>query len=355
MAEMTTRERMTRMLEHRTADRVPVTDSPWGATIERWRREGMPEGVNLSDFFGLDKFATIGADNSPRYPVKTLEETEEYIVQTTRWGVTQKTWKHRGGVPEFLDFTVTTPEAWADAKSRMKPERDRVDWEKLDRNYRTWREEGRWIGAGFWFGFDVTHSHMVGTETLLMAMAMQPEWVADMFSHELDVHLALFEMVWDAGYEFDSIGWPDDMGYKGKPFFSLDMYRNIVKPIHKRACDWARARGCKVRLHSCGDVRTLIPDLIEIGVDMLNPLEVKAGMDPVALKKEYGDRIAFHGGLNAVLFDKPEKLYEQMRQVIPVMKENGGYMISSDHSVPESVSLEGFRAFVALARELGSY
>ena len=78
MAEMTTHERMARMLEHREADRVPVTDSPWGATVERWRREGMQEGVDISDFFGMDKFAQIGANNSPRYPVETVEETDEY-------------------------------------------------------------------------------------------------------------------------------------------------------------------------------------------------------------------------------------------------------------------------------------
>ena len=80
-------------------------------------------------------------------------------------------------------------------------------------------------------------------------------------------------------------------------------------------------RASKVRLHSCGDVRTFVPDLIEIGVDMLNPLEVKAGMDPAWLKKTYGDKLAFHGGLNAALFWKMPELEQQMRDVVPVMKQ----------------------------------
>jgi uroporphyrinogen decarboxylase len=355
MAEMTTYERMKRMYEHREADRVPITDSPWGATIERWHREGMPRNVSFVDYFGLDRFVRIGADNSPRYPVRVLEETEEYLVTTSSWGATMRSWKHAGGVPEFLDFTIKDPDSWAKAKERMQPTPDRINWDVLKRNYRRWREEGAWISAGFWFGFDVTHSWAVGTERLLIAMIEQPDWVVDMFNHFLDVDLALFQMVWDAGYHFDEITWPDDMGYKNSQFFSLDMYRELLKPVHKRAADWAHAKGVKVRLHSCGDIRPFIPDLIEVGIDMLNPLEVKAGMDPIQLKREYGDRLAFHGGINAVLYDHPEELWEEMHRVIPVMKENGGYVISSDHSVPQTVSLEVFRTFVNLAKELGSY
>ena len=78
-------------------------------------------------------------------------------------------------------------------------------------------------------------------------------------------------------------------------------------------------------------------------------------MDPVALKKQYGDSLTFQGGLNAVLYDKPEKMWDEMRRVIPEMKKGGGYIIGSDHSVPETVGLEEFGEFVKLAKELGSY
>ena len=88
---------------------------------------------------------------------------------------------------------------------------------------------------------------------------------------------------------------------------------------------------------------------------MLNPIEVKAGMDPLALKKQYGDKLGFHGGLNAVLYEHPDTMWNEMRRVIPVMKQNGGYIISSDHSVPDSVSLEEFRAFIDLAKQLAIY
>lgn len=352
---MTTHERMRRMLDHQAADRVPITDHPWAATLERWHREGLPADIDWAEYFDLDRFGGFGIDNSPRYPTGTLEETDEYIVHTNAWGATMRNWKHHGGVPEFLGFVIDGPDAWRRAKERIAPTHDRVDLERLRREFPKWRAEGRWIGAHLWFGFDVTHSWMVGTEAVLLALAEDPGWIVDMWRTQLDTQLALLDWVWEQGFHFDGIGWPDDMGYKGHQFFSLAMYRELLRPVHRRACEWAQAHGIAVSLHSCGDVRPFIPDLIEVGVQILNPIEVKAGMDPVWLKGEYGDRLLLHGGLNAALFADPEKLWAQMRAVIPVMKRNGGYMLSSDHSVPDSVSLDQFREFVALAKELGAY
>jgi len=237
----------------------------------------------------------------------------------------------------------------------MKPEKDRVDWAYLKKHYPQWVKEGYWLQAGLWFGFDVTHSWFVGTERVLMALIEDPDWCRDMFSHELEVQLKLFDMIWDAGYKFDCIRWPDDMGYKGTQFFSLDMYRELLKPYHKRAIEWAHAKGIKAELHSCGNINPLVPELLDIGLDSLNPLEVKAGMDPVYLKKTYGDRLVLHGGINAVLWDHPDKIKAEMEKIVPVLKKNGGYIFSSDHSVPSSVSLEDFRGIIRLAKKLGSY
>lgn len=355
MTPLTTHERMQRMLEHREADRVPITDYAWPATVARWRREGLPENVSWEEYFGLDRFVQIQADNSPRYPTTIIEETPEYVISTNVWGATLKNWKDHGGVPEFLDFKIRDRPTWQDAKNRMTPSGERVDWEHLRRNYPVWRQQGAWIEAGFWFGFDVTHSWAVGTERVLEAMMDDPEWLVDIFNTYLDLDLAMFEKVWAAGYRFDGIRWPDDMGFKGHQFFSLPTYREILKPVHRRAADWAHAKGIKVALHSCGDIHLMIPDLLEMGIDILNPIEVKAGMDPKALKSQYGDRLTLHGGLNAALFWEPEKMWAHMREVVPVLKEKGGYILSSDHSIPDSVSFGDFRQFVDLALDLGRY
>lgn len=356
MSPMTSHERFRRMFAHQEADRIPIIDSPWDATVERWQREGMPMGMSFIDYFDLDRFVSqVFTDNSPRYPTRTISETESEIVYTSAWGVTMKQWKHAASTPEFLDFTITGPDAWRKAKERISPTKDRVNWDLLQKNYKTWREQGAWIAPVVWFGFDVTHSWMVGTERVLVAMAEDPEWLIDMWNTELNTDLALLDMVWDAGYTFDSIMWYDDMGYKQNTFFSLRMYRSLLKPFHQKAIEWAHAKGIPAHLHSCGDVHTFVPELVGMGLDALNPLEVKAGMDPCMLKRLYGDQLVLHGGINAVLWDQPDAIRAEMERVVPVMKENGGYIFSSDHSVPSSVSLEDFRRIVTLAKELGSY
>ncbi|MBO5789149.1 MAG: hypothetical protein J6R42_04310 [Clostridia bacterium] len=354
--EMTSRERFLRMYEHREADRIPICDNPWRGTLARWIKEGMPEGMEWETFFGVDKIQAIGVDITPQYPQIVLEDTPEYQIVKTNWGVTMKQPKLLDSTPEFLDFTITTPEKWEEAKARMKPTPDRINWEHLKKNFPLWQKNGQFTQANFWFGFDVTHSWMSGTETILVAMYEDPDWVVDMFNTYLDMSIALFEQIWDAGYHFDSIHWWDDMGYKGSTFFSLDMYKELLAPVHKRAVDWAHERGVKAHLHSCGDIMSFVDTLVNyVGIDALNPLEVKAGMKPLELKKKYGDKLVFHGGVNAVLWNDTEAILEEIRALVPTMKENGGFIFSSDHSVPNSVSLETMRAIVEEVKRLGSY
>ncbi len=155
---MTSRERYIRMYEHREADRVPITDSPWAGTIVRWRREGMPEGVDWRDYFGVDKIEGIGVDITPRYETRLIEETDRYKIYTSPWGVTMKQFKELDSTPEFLDFKVSDSDAWQDAKRRMAVTPDRVNWDYLKENYPRWQKEGSFISGSFWFGFDVTHS-----------------------------------------------------------------------------------------------------------------------------------------------------------------------------------------------------
>lgn len=355
MKKMTTWERVNRMYQHKEADMIPMMDSPWDTTLERWHKEGLPEGTTYVDYFDLDRFGYIYGDYSPQYPEEVIEETDDYTIVKTSWGATLKNWRHIASTPEFLDFTITGPDEWAAAKARMVPTDDRIPWSYLKKEYPKWRKEGAWITAGFWFGFDVTHSWAVGTERVLTAMALNPEWCADMFSHYLEMCIALMEKVWQAGYEFDSISWPDDMGYKYKQFFSLRMYRRLLKPYQKRAIEWAHSKGAKAHLHSCGNITPFIPELIEIGLDALNPLEVKAGMDTLQLKKEFGNDLVLHGGINAVHWNNEEKIVTEMEEKIPTLKKSGGYIFASDHSIPDTVSFDTFSKIIAAYKKLGTY
>lgn len=351
---MTTYERFRRMYDHKEADRVPILDQAWEDTIDRWVREGMPSR-DYVDYFDLDRTAYISLDNSPRFPEKVLEQNERYRIYTTPWGVTRRSWAHATSTPENIEYAVKTPDDWQKAKARMTPDDSRIPWQWLKDNYANWRKEGRWITGGFWFGFDITHSGFIGTEQLLEAMIEEPEWCKDMFDTELDLDITLMDRVWEAGYHFDELHWYDDMGYKNTQFFSMRMYRELLKPAHQRAIDWAHAHGIPARLHSCGDIMPLVPELVSMGLDALNPLEVKAGMDPAALKKEFGDRLVLHGGINAVLWDKPDQIRAAIETTIPVLKKNGGYIFASDHSIPNSVSFEDFKGIIELIKKVGAY
>ncbi|MCX7803761.1 MAG: hypothetical protein N3A38_01095 [Planctomycetota bacterium] len=353
--ELTSRERFALMYRHKEADRVPIIDSPWGPTVERWRREGLPEGAGVGEFLGFDLTAGIGVDNSPRYEERVIEETEEYRITVSKWGATMKNWKHKASVPEFIDFTIKDRKSWEETKKRMTFSGDRVNWERLQKNYRSWRERGAWIAAHGWFGYDVFASWHVGTERMLQAMIEDPEWCMDMFGTALDLDLKLLDMVWDKGYQFDCLEFPDDLGYRNGLLFSPNTYREVLKPFHKKACDWAHAKGAVVMLHSCGNITKLIPDLIDAGFDGLNPLEVKAGMDLLAIKKEYGDRLVLQGGIDARKMKDGAAIEEEIRTKLPEAKKGGGYIFHSDHSLSSDISLGDMCRVVALARWYGSY
>lgn len=250
---------------------------------------------------------------------------------------------------------IKDPDSWKKAKERMLPSKDRVDWNFLKTNYKDWRKRGSWVEAVLWYGYDIAASWVVGTERILIALIENPEWVMDIIGTMLDLNIVVLDMVWDEGYHYDSVLWFDDLGYKGHQFFSVQRYREFLKPFHQRAIDWAHSKGIKAHLHSCGDINPFVPELVEMGLDALNPLEVKSGMDPVSLKKKFGDSLVLHGGMNAIYFDQPKKIEAEIVQKLPVLKKDGGYIFSSDHTVPDSVSLEEYRKIVELAKKYGSY
>ena len=356
MVKLTERERMLRTIKRQEVDRIPMYDTAWRGTRQRWYNEGMPQDVQWEDYFGFDKIIRVKPDNSPRFEKKIIEQTDRYKIETTSWGETRRVFNSLDSTPEQLNCYYDSSDKWEEAKAKMLTHSEsRIPWKMLENEHPKWTYEGKFRQLILWFGFDVAHSYMIGTENFLIAMCEEPKWVTDVFDTYLTSSLDLCERILDAGYEFDGVLWYDDMGYKGTPFFSPTAYRELLKPFHKKAVDWAHERGLVTELHSCGFIEPLLPDIVETGIDMLNPLEIKAGMDPFKLKSLYGDKLTFHGGINAQLWDNIELVKAEMERIIPTMKEGGGYVFASDHSIPNSVSLENMREIAKLAHELGRY
>jgi len=355
MSEMTTHERMTCVHQHREPDRVPITDMFWEATRLRWQKEGLPPGTDVAQYFGLDRIVRIDIDTTPRFENKVIEETDAYIIQRDSWGVTHKNLKPNRATFEHIDHIVKDRDSWELAKARMTPTPDRINWASLDKNYAKWRKEGAWIMVAPSFGYDIVNARMSNTETILYAMADDPDWVKDMCDHGCDLALSLLDLLYERGYTIDELMWWDDMAYRNGMLFSKDMWRNIVMPYQKRTIDWAHAHGIPAQLHCCGRITELLPELIELGLDALNPLEVKAGMDPVQVKQEYGSDLVLKGGFDIRNWSDPAKVEADIRSVLPAMMQSGGYIFASDHSVADSVSLDNYRHVVSLVKEVGRY
>lgn len=358
MDRMTSNERMRRTYEHRDTDRVPITDWIWESTVANWRAAGLPSDVAWEEYFGLEKIARVtelDIDTSPRCEKVVIEDTDSYRIVKDEWGITKKNFKPISTTPMYLDYEIHDRASWEAAKVRMVPDKDRINWSVWEKNYKYWRENGYWIEVGPWFGYDIVNARIMGTETTLMGMIDDPEWILDMMNTGCDLTLNLLDMLWDAGYDFDELLWYDDLGYKNHLMISKQMYRDMVKPYQKRTIEWAHAKGLKTQLHSCGKVKDLIPEFIEIGLDCLNPLEVKAGMDTVEIKHEFGGDIALRGGFDIREWTDPERAEANVRAKLPELMKGGGYVFSSDHSIADTVTMDTYRHIVKTVKDAGRY
>ena len=130
---------------------------------------------------------------------------------------------------------------------------------------------------------------------------------------------------------FEAEGWPDclwyteDLGYKFTPFMSPAMFRELILPGYRKTFAQCHAHGCKVVLHSCGFMEPMIPDLLDAGLDALQAMEVKAGMDAVRIKETYGDRLVLIGGLDARVLESNDlsAVTALLEEKLPRLMEGG--------------------------------
>jgi len=352
---MDSRERIRKVLHHEEPDRVPVHDTPWDQTIDRWHSEGLPVYLSPAEHFNYE-IVSIGCDTGPRFPVETLEKTDEYIISRISTGAVNKNFRDHASTPELVDRPVKKREDWEAIKPRLRPDYKRVDWVEAIQTYQRARSEGKFICYACGYGYDALQGYL-RTEQLLMTMVTDPEWVREMVMTHAQLTLDMAEMMIGEGIEFDAFWCFNDMGYRNGLLFSPDAYRRTQKEADRMVFSFFHERGMPVILHSCGRIKELIPDLIEVGLDCLQPLEVKAGMDVRELKAEYGDRLCFMGGIDvrAMAAKDPSVIEEEVRSKVPAAMKGGGYIYHSDHSVPSDVSFERYERAMELVREYGAY
>jgi uroporphyrinogen decarboxylase len=354
-------ERVTNTLALKPVDRVPAAVTPWPETIDRWIEQGhVKAGEDIGEVFEQDirKAGRLDYDADLDFEEVILEETEDTILKLDANGAKLRWHKKHSGTPEHVDFTVKENNAWLE---HVKPHLVEVDRRRIPfQDYR----DAKAFAAGHqrffcWDGpapFEQMH-RVCGHEHVLMGMGDDPDWVKDMVMTYTDLIINHLEALYAEEGRPDGMYIYEDMGFKFKPFMSPAMYKEIMQPGHRKLFDFAHAQGCKVIVHSCGFVEPLVPGLIEAGMDCLQAMEVKAGMDMPRLFQMFGDKIAFYGNIDTRVLisndlDAIEK--ELLQKIPPVINNGGGYILHSDHSEPADVDFETMQYFIKRGRQIGT-
>jgi uroporphyrinogen decarboxylase len=367
---MDSRTRVCNAIERKPIDRIPRYDSPWVDTIERWKSEGLPGDTDLVDFFDFD-FILIGVDISMRYEHKLISEDNEYRVIRDRYGYTTKSAVGVSRTFEVLDCVTENKDVWKELRHRFQFDPNdtaRIDgksyflrleeypsWEEAKRQYERWRKRGKYLvyhGYGPWEG---TWRHR-GYTSLMMDVATDPDWVHEMGLAGIELFISTLKHAIKLGMKPDAVFLIDDLGSTKSLLFSPDSWRTIFKPIYRQMGNFLNENDISFWLHCCGNCEALIPDFIECGLNVLQPLQVHAGLDIRKLMPLYGDRLTFWGNIDArKMIGAPEPLEEEIRSKLSLAKKAGGYMYHSDHSVPPEVSLERFKWIMKLVEKYGTF
>lgn len=197
-------------------------------------------------------------------------------------------------------------------------------------------------------------------DNFLMDLILEPEEVEKLLDALMERHLAGLEKVCEAvGDVVDILRFGDDLGTNDGLFMSPEIYRKLFKPRHTILCDYVHKHSSmKTLLHSCGSLRELIPDLIDAGYDILNPVQTTArGMDPVELKSEFGKDITFWGGgcntrwvLNR---GTPGEVYDYVSRMLDIFMPGGGYVFTTEHNIMPDVPPENIIAMYKAVHNYG--
>ena len=200
------------------------------------------------------------------------------------------------------------------------------------------------IPAGYWGIFERAYS-IIGFEEYMMLMASGETILEELLELITDYKIKLAKKIIELGFKVAHYG--DDLGDQNSTLFSKRMFQDILKPRIAKLWRVYKDAGLPIIMHSCGNITDLIPDLIDIGLDVLNP--VQPVMDLNYLKKEFGNDITFYGGIDTqelLPYGTPDDVKRGAKEVIKVLGNGGGYIISPSQDVMRDVPIENIKALV---------
>lgn len=384
---MNSRERVLTALNHKEPDRIPL-DLGAGCSCKFTKYFY----VKLLDYFGIKDEETLEMCHIPYQLVyasdKVLDllgcdvraarlkpikqgkshyakkwEDEKSYFYTNDWGTTYRMPKQQGLYYDLVGGPMEDAEDEEDDKKYVWPTPDKFEISSR-KELEDYRGAGyaTTISEQFGNGF-LQHGPLIyGFENWLAMLAAEPErcttFMETLLAKKMEYYDNIFEVY---NGLIDVASEADDFGTQRGTFVSPKLIREMILPYHKKLNEYVKSKGdVKITLHSCGSVEAAIPDIIEAGFDILNPVQISAAnMSPEHLKKQYGKDIVFWGGginTQATLPNgTPEQVREETKRNIDAFARDGGFIFSTVHNVQDDVPIENFIAMWETFRDNCKY
>ena len=361
-------------------ERVGIFEHFWPETILAWATEGypVPEAsesgtanlVNPADHFAFDMRMCGGWFDID--PIQGFEEivaeSDEWIIKRNGAGASLKYWKHKSGTPEHVDFRMLNRAVWErDYRGHLL----QFDRRRLEsgswRGGRTLADDRaelaksratkQWSFFGHVFIWEAMRQDM-GDICMFESLSLDPSWIHDFNRVYTDFYKAHFRGLFDELGQPDGIWIYEDLAYRNGLFASPRVLRDLVVPYHAELVGFFHSHGLPVVLHCCGNITEGIPLVIEAGFDALQPMEIKAGCQPLAFAEQYHDRLAFIGGLDARILETNDRgtIERAVIELVEGMKDRGArYVFHSDHSISPRVKYDSYQWAVEAYRRHMAY
>ncbi len=352
---MDSRERVALTLNYEKADRMPINFRAVDAVAESLQAKFGVDYEGLLRHWHVDFREII-----PPYcgaPLPVFEGDVEIDI----WGVGRSVVEHAdGGRDVMVTYNpLKDAETVEDVKNHHWPKADWFDFAAVPamcQKYAGYALSTPGIHIEGYHGCFHLLTYLFGMEKGIMYLASRPDLVKAALEEIEKFFVDYYSRFFEAGKgDIDLLFYKDDFGTQKNLMISQKMFKNIFQPTIHNLCDLAASYDVKFIQHSCGAVFKIIPDFIEAGVAVLDPIQVTAtGMDIVELKKSFGDDLVFHGGIDTqhlMPFGTPEEVRAETRRVIEVLGEGGGYFFSPSHRFQADTPLENIIAAYEVAEE----